>query len=297
MQQTVELIEPEAKTLSSFERAQQHPIAVAQQQPAPIAGADATTHLLQMAVQRGASMDEIRELVQLRREIREDEERERQRRAVLAFRQAFANFKAENIVVPKTKLVQQRSKSGGAGPSYMQSEFHVVANLLQPALARHGFGYRFTVTFERGSGDKGPWCKVICKLEHREGHVEELMLEGPPDNSGAKNPLQEMQSSATFLMRHALLAITGTAQEGADNDGRGARGYRDDGDDTAGGTSEGDAEVTRLKAEGEARSVGGMDDLTGWWGKLSEPQRRKLTPLFADWKKAAQNFDRDGSRR
>lgn len=246
---------------------------------------DPTVQLLATAVSRGASMDELRELLQLRRELREDQERERQLAAKLAFNRDFAAFKALNIVVPKTKAVQQRGREGKQGPSYMQSEFHVVAQLLQPALSSLGFGYRFDVKFERGDADQGPWCKVLCRLEHRDGHTEELLLEGPPDDSGQKNSLQEMQSSATFLMRHALLAITGTAQSGSDNDGRGLRGYRQDGEDQG---QEVTSEEERLHRDGTTAADAGLKALTAWWGSLTDKQRSLMNPHFGGMRKRAE---------
>jgi hypothetical protein len=240
--------------------------------------ADPLVAMINAAVQRGAGIDELRELAQLARELREDRERERKRQAEIAFRNDFAGFKAENIVVNKTKMVEQKKRDGGAGPSYAQTEYHVVANLLQPALARHGFGYRFDVKFERAAEGGVAWCRVECKLEHRDGHVETVALEGPPDSSGAKNPLQEMQSSATFLMRHALLAITGTAQAGMDNDGRGAREPRGEDDD-------GDGES--LVDAGRAAAMEGMAAWSKWFNGLTGKQKNAITLRESNQMRAA----------
>jgi hypothetical protein len=38
-----------------------------------------------------------------------------------------------------------------------------------------------------------------------------------------------------------------------------------------------------------------MAALTAWWGALTEPQRKVLTPEFAGLRKAARQFD-EGSR-
>lgn len=191
--------------------------------------------VVQYAMQSGATPAEVRALLELQvasdnhqlallKERRTMDKEDRAVAALLAYRTDFARFKALNIVAPKSKTVTQRSKSGGAGPSFKQSEMDVIANLLQPALASCGFSYRFDPKFQRSAEGGIAWCVVTVYLEHSGGHFETVTLEGPPDDSGAKNPLQEMQSSSTFLQRHCLLAITGTAQSGADNDGNGTRG-------------------------------------------------------------------------
>jgi hypothetical protein len=257
------------------------------QQPALPSTVVTPADLLRIAMESGdKDIERLERLMAMDERYRESQERERKRQAELAAREDFRRFKELNIVVPKTKQVTQRAKGGGAGPTYVQSEFEVVAAMLQPALAACGFGYRFDVKFERGAD--GPWCTVTCLLEHRLGHVETLTLGGPPDDSGAKNPLQEMQSSATFLMRHALLAITGTAQAGKDNDGRGARGYREDAE-RSGQAPEGDddPEASRLVDEGNAAAEKGEKALNTWWSGLTQQQRNKANPYFGGMKTVA----------
>ncbi len=165
---------------------------------------------------------------------------QRKRDAELAFRRDFVAFRGENIVIPKTKKVQQRAsaaKGGGAGPSFWQSEFHVAAEMLSARLSAHGFSVRQDEKFTSkqwttdGATSDIPWVVVTTYLEHRDGHSETLVLEGPPDESGSKNPLQAMQSSASYLKRQSLLAITGTASGGEDDEGRWRDGGSDGGDD------------------------------------------------------------------
>jgi hypothetical protein len=244
----------------------------------------AVEQILSKAASAGATLEQMERFMALAERMRDQQIAEEKRQAEKAYLAAFARFKALNVVVPKTKQVTQRKKDGGAGPSFKQSEFHVVADLLQPALAQCGFSYRFDVQFERGVDGGAPWCSVTCRLMHEAGHVETLTMGGPPDSSGAKNPLQEMQSSATFLMRHSLLAITGTAQEGQDNDGRGSRGYREDEGRTA--TDE-DAEASKLVDAGNAEADKGEKALNAWWASLTEKQRAKVMPFFGGMKTVA----------
>jgi hypothetical protein len=247
--------------------------------------------VLAQAIQSGATIEQMERLMALAERMRAQQIEEEKRQAEKAFRADFARFKALNIVVPKTKQVTQRSKSGDAGPTYKQTEFDVVASLLQPALASCNFGYRFDVQFHRGGEADLPWCEVTCKLEHSAGHVETLKLGGPPDDSGTKNPLQEMQSSATFLMRHALLAITGTAQAGNDNDGRGARGYREE--EEAGGSAQ-EPKTNPLTQRGKDEAMNGVAALNKWWGSLSAKDRSALQGEFGGWLRCARQADGKG---
>lgn len=260
----------------------------------PPSALSAVEQILSKAASAGATLDQMERFMTLAERMRDQQLAEEKRQAEKAYLAAFARFKALNVVVPKTKQVTQRKRDGGAGPSFKQSEFHVVADLLQPALAQCGFSYRFDVQFERGVDGGAPWCSVTCRLMHEAGHVETLTMGGPPDSSGAKNPLQEMQSSATFLMRHSLLAITGTAQEGQDNDGRGERGYREDE-----GRAEVDAkpnELDALREAGRAEAMKGMVALTQWWGKLSAKQRNDMNAEFGALRRCAATADGKGEK-
>jgi hypothetical protein len=258
---------------------------------APVATPDPLQQLITAAVQRGAPLDELREITQLARELREDKLREQKRLAELAFRRDYAAFKGLNIIIPKTKKVEQRSRSGGAGPTYWQAEFDVVCDRLSEPLSRFGFGYRHDpkfITREWPTAENPhqiiPWVVVTCYLDHVEGHTETVTLEGPNDDSGAKNPLQEMQSTATYLKRQSLLAITGTATGGEDNDGRGTRGSRMD--------DEKDASPSEaLIVAGHIASGKGSEALTAWWGGLDAKQRAVLNKEFAAMRREARKAD------
>jgi len=240
--------------------------------------------LLEIAMQQNdKDLDRLERLLKMAQEWRAEEAR-------VAFNQAMAQFKALNIVVPKTKMVKQKARDGGPGPQFAQSELHVVAGLLQPALSGCGLSHRFDVKFE-GTG-VNRWISVTCILQHELGHAETITLGGPADTGGSKNPLQEMQSTSTFLQRHALLAITGTAQAGMDNDGRGARGYDEDADAEA--HAEEDAPLLQ---KGRDAAMSGMDALNAWWKGLSDPQRTRLTPEFGPMRVAARKADQTSKGR
>ncbi|MNL48938.1 ERF superfamily protein [compost metagenome] len=47
-------------------------------------------------------------------------------------------------------------------------------------------------------------------------------MQAMPDNSGKKNAIQQVASTITYLQRYTLLAATGVATKGQDDDARGA---------------------------------------------------------------------------
>ena len=196
-------------------------------QPVAIQRETATGHvvtpadLLAIAYQSGdKDIERLERLMQMNMRWREMQEADRLRDAMLAFREDFAAFTGENIVIPKTKHVE-RGKAG----SFEQAEYDRVKSMLSPALSKHGFGVRHDQKFtsRKWSGDDGverdiPWVVVICYLDHRKGHTETVTLEGPPGELTANTIVQNMQATASYCKRQSLLAITGTATGGEDDE-------------------------------------------------------------------------------
>jgi hypothetical protein len=59
--------------------------------------------------------------------------------------------------------------------------------------------------------EQGTSIKVTCILSHAMGHSERVSLSGPPDESGAKNKLQQIKSTLTYLKGATFEAVTGVA--------------------------------------------------------------------------------------
>ncbi|MBB3193979.1 ERF family protein [Roseateles terrae] len=236
--------------------------------------------LLQVAMETGdKDIERLERLMQMDIRYRELQEKDRQRDAMLAHKRDFAAFRGENIIVPKSKRVDR----GRAG-SFNQAEFDAVCGLLSPALSRHGFGFRHDQRF--GAKDGVPWVWVTCFLEHKDGHAEQLELEAPPGDLSANTPVQNMQATASYLKRVSLLAITGTATGGEDDES-GLR-FAGAGDDAS---PEGDP---TLRA-GEEAAAKGMVALTAWWSKLDNRQRSDYGQAFTAMRKKARAADEEAN--
>jgi hypothetical protein len=249
--------------------------------PLPVADRGVTpADLLNIAMQSGdKDIDRLERLMQMDIRYRELQEQDRKRDAALAFEADFAKFKGENVIIPKTKLVE-RGKAG----SFSQAEFDEVCRRLAPALSAHGFGFRHKQRFGsqqivvNGSETLVPWVWVTCILSHRAGHVDEMVLDGPADDQSANTPIQNAQSAASYLKRQSLLAITGTATGGEDDEGR----------HTPGDGSEASTDpLAAAREAGHAAAKEGMTALTAWWGKLTARDRSALNRDFAAMRKAA----------
>jgi hypothetical protein len=237
---------------------------------------------MMLAAQRqGASLADVREMMAIHREMKADEARE-------AFREDFAAFRGENIIIPKTRRVDR-----GAGGSFDQAEYDEVCRRLSPALSKHGFSFRHDQRFglQRrmidGTENDIGWVWVTCHLEHRKGHAEKLELEGPPGDLKVNTPTQNMQVTASYLKRQSLLAITGTATGGEDDESK-MRGKSHS-------TEESGPDETLLQA-GRDASMEGMQKLTAWWGALTSKQRTALNKEFPTLRSAAQAADKEGGR-
>jgi hypothetical protein len=208
---------------------------IAPVQPPMPAGPVTVEDVIARAAMAGATPEQMQSLLAvaermlaLQVEQRKHAVAEQKRQNELAFRRAFLGFRKLNIIIPKTKEVKQTSKDESkAAPSFWQAEFDVVCELLTPGLADNGltirhdevFGFKAWPTPE-DPNNQIPWVYVKCYLDHVDGHTETLSLEGPPDTSGRKTPMQEMQSSGSYMKRQSMLSITGTAAGGEDSEYR-----------------------------------------------------------------------------
>lgn len=165
---------------------------------APPAGASPVMAMLSDAIQKGMSIDVIREIKAMAKEIAADEARR-------AFDEAIASAKSEI-----TPIVKNRSGHGDK----RYADFAAIATAVDPILSRHGLSYRHR-------SDQGDKIVVTCILSHKAGHFEETKLTGPADTSGSKNAIQAIGSTLTYLQRYTLLLALGLATS-QDDDGQAA---------------------------------------------------------------------------
>lgn len=264
-------LEPQDKTRSAPVVQQAGSMTLAENSPAA---------LTLKALQMGLDLSKVEKMMEL-------QERWEKREAEKACADSFANFRGENIIIPKTKHVDR-----GRGGSFSQAEFDGVCSRLSPALSRHGFGFRHSVRFglkpfptEENPNAGVPWVWVTCILTHRQGHTMVDELEAPQDDQSSNSPAQNMQSTASFLKRQTLLNVTGTATGGEDDEAKFARQQKSEA--KAGHDDD-------LRDAGRAAAMEGLAKLTEWWKTLSAKDQAAMSKDFGEMRKAARRADEEG---
>lgn len=162
--------------------------------------------LIQLAVSQNADIEKLEKLMQLQMRWEENEARK-------AFVVAMNAFKTNPPEIAKNKKVSYGTGDKAVGYDY--ATLDQVCTQVTRGLSEHGITHRWKIQQQDGR------IRVTCILTHAAGHSEETTLEGSADTSGAKNSIQAIGSSVTYLERYSLLAATGLAVKNADNDGAG----------------------------------------------------------------------------
>lgn len=222
--------------------------------------------LLQFAMAKGADLDYIQRLIDMRNQWREEQRRE-------AYFAALAAFAAEDVVIMKDQHVEFKTRDGDT-TSYDHADLDDVNSAIKPKLAKHGLSIKWS---ERVEG-KTVWCTATVR--HALGYQESSEpLPGPFDNSGKKNPIQEMASTITYLRRYTAMGILGLSAKGHDNDGRGATpGYlgAQGGEQPAGAA---DAKPSVVESFAACKSI---PELSRVMNALSMPEKKQFQAAFND---------------
>lgn len=169
-----------------------------------VPAASSTLGALLGAAERGASPEVIEKLMVLH-------ERHEANEARRAFSAAMAAFRAERMRVTKSKDV---AIPGGA--RFKHATLTGVVEAVTENLSRHGLRHAWEITQDNKT------VTVTCVITHAQGHSERVSMSAPADDSGRKNPVQQIASTVTYLERYTLLAATGLApSDDEDDDGNG----------------------------------------------------------------------------
>lgn len=131
------------------------------------------------------------------------------------FSAALARFQANAPVITKDKRVFFRGKDGKADTNYMHATLGNVSQAILSVLGKEGISVSWITE------QKDARIYVTCVLKHVGGHETRTQLNGAPDTTGNKNPVQQVVSTITMLERYTILAATGMATHDQDDDGNG----------------------------------------------------------------------------
>lgn len=192
------------KELAAIDQSQNR--LVIHQEPNPLAGTPA--YMLQLAVEQGADLAKLEKLMDL-------QERWEATEARKAFLQAMAAFKASAPDILKNKHVSFQTQKGKT--DYWHATLDNVVDSISAAMSPCGLSFSWDI-------DDGAQIRVTCIVSHVLGHEKRVSMSAPPDDSGGKNFIQQKKSTVTYLERATLLAATGLAEKGQDDDGESAVG-------------------------------------------------------------------------
>jgi hypothetical protein len=161
--------------------------------------------LIKVALEQGAAIEQLRELLALKREFEQDEARKAYVRAMVA-------FKKNPPKIWKSKTARVQSKRTGGSYSYDHADLGEIAVAITAGLAAHDMEVRWKT-------DPNPkTIRVECICTHELGHSESSVFECPPWELVGGNPAQERGAAITFAKRYALLDVTGLHPLGMDHE-------------------------------------------------------------------------------
>lgn len=177
-------------------------VAAIEQPRADVPAAITPMQMLQIAVERGADIEQLGRLMDL-------QDRWQKNEAHKAFVSAMADFRAE-----APEIVKNRTAHNSKYAALDQ-----ICDVVAPILSKYGLSHRWRIEQMEHDG-----IRVFCVITHKLGHSEEVFMSAKPDTSGSKNPIQAIGSTVTYLERYTLLASCGLAPRDADDDARHADG-------------------------------------------------------------------------
>lgn len=227
-------------------------------------------NLITIAVQQGADLDKLERLMAL-------QERWEANEAKRAYVKAMAAFKED----PPT-VVKNKEANFGNNKGYKYANLAQVAAVIGKALSKHGL----SASWQTAQTDS----KIIvtCTITHVAGHSESCSLSAAADNSGAKNAIQAVGSTQSYLAKYTLLALTGLAADDQDDDGAGAA-----------------PEETKEKFDqwvislNDVYEAGSSVDVAEWWKKngptvkedLPKAEAAKVYKFVCDHKKKLEGLE------
>lgn len=180
---------------------------LAEREPTPPAEQDRGAALMRM-MERTQDPELIGKMLDLYQRWEQGENRK-------AYIDALARAQETMPVVAKNAHVFFEGKGGRADTDYWHADYGNLVKTVKPHLSREGLSYDHNVRQEDAR------IYVTCILSHGAGHEKSVTLSAPPDDTGGKNPIQQVKSTVTYLKRATLELVSGAATEDDDDDGRG----------------------------------------------------------------------------
>ena len=162
--------------------------------------------LITTALDRGASIDVIQKLLDMRDRLRAEE-------AEGAFREAMTRFQAECPVVIKRKKVMNKPEKGG-GERFRFAPIDDIERATKSYRERNGLSHTFKTEI---ISEPFKGVRVTIFISHVLGHCETSSFEVPIDTDAFMTAPQKWHSAASFSKRIALCNGYGIITGGEDD--------------------------------------------------------------------------------
>lgn len=169
-----------------------------------VVDANSPAALMRIALTQGESLERIEKMLEL-------QEKWDGLQAKKAYTEAMAEFKKDPPRIERDKTVEYQV--GNKTTKYTHADLASASEKINRALSMHGLSASWKTSQENGT------ITITCTITHELGHSESTSLTALPDTSGSKNPIQAIGSTISYLERYTLLALTGLAAHGIDDDG------------------------------------------------------------------------------
>lgn len=165
-------------------------------------GGNSPAELIQTVIAGKGSLEQLKGLLDLQKDYEA-------REAKKAFIRAMTAFKIEAPIVTKDKSNKQYNSK--------YTSLSNLVNTVNPVLSKHGLSSSWDI-------EQNGIIKVACRITHELGHSETASASAPADISGAKNAIQQIKSTITYLKLVTFESICGLASSDAnlDDDGNSA---------------------------------------------------------------------------
>jgi len=165
--------------------------------------------LINLALEKGLDIEKLSRLFDL-------QERWEKKEAEKEFNAAFARFQSSCPEIKKTKKADFATKTGGR-MSYSYVPLNEICKQIKLPMSNNGLSYRWEFQ------EAGALIECTCIISHISGHSKTSKLSAPKDDSGAKNVIQQIGSTHTYLQRYSLIGALGISSADPDNDGKSAK--------------------------------------------------------------------------
>lgn len=164
--------------------------------------------LIELAISSNAEIEKLERLLVLQERWDANESRK-------AYIRAISEFKSNPLSITKDGKASFGTRGGG-NAGYDFATLGNITRVVGPALSRCGLSASWETRQEAAQ------IAVTCRVTHIEGHSETTSLTAAADTSGAKNSIQAVGSTITYLQRYTLMSLLGLAAGNQDDDGQAA---------------------------------------------------------------------------